>query len=109
MQCFILHFSNTCWLCVTDALFGHGVVHCQFTSPDDFLYLEQIFFNKVLQIQYNGTLGKYTGYTEKTKEIAEGFNKNPKFIKQEKKNELKCKNHIALFFDVFLKPGDYVY
>ncbi|KAK1895085.1 SPRY domain containing SOCS box protein 1 [Dissostichus eleginoides] len=94
----ILFFSRA------DALFAHGVVHCQFTSPDDFVYLEQIFFNKVLQIQYNSTLGKYTGYREKTKEIAEGLNKNPKFIKQEKINELKCKNHIALLFDVFLKP-----
>ncbi|KAI4811167.1 hypothetical protein KUCAC02_014085 [Chaenocephalus aceratus] len=92
-----------------DALFGHALLHCQFTSPDDFVYLGQLFFNKVLQLQYNSTLGKYTGYTEKTKDIAEGLNKNPKFIKEEKKHELKCKNHIAMFFDVFLKPGDCVY
>nr|ARD07919.1 MHC class II antigen beta chain [Chionodraco hamatus]ARD07920.1 MHC class II antigen beta chain [Chionodraco hamatus] len=94
----ILFFSRA------DALFGHALFHCQFTSPDDFVYLGQLFFNKVLQLQYNSTLGKYTGYTEKTKDIAEGLNKNPKFIKEEKKNELKCKNHIAMFFDVFLKP-----
>ncbi|KAK5922326.1 hypothetical protein CgunFtcFv8_019599 [Champsocephalus gunnari] len=37
----ILFFSRA------DALFGHALLHCQFTSPDDFVYLGQMFFNKI--------------------------------------------------------------
>ena len=46
------------------------------------------------------------GYTEYTKEIADDLNKNPAFLKQERKNEMKCKTHIPLAFDVLSKPGD---
>uniref|UniRef100_A0A671UNG8 Ig-like domain-containing protein n=1 Tax=Sparus aurata TaxID=8175 RepID=A0A671UNG8_SPAAU len=78
--------SNTCWLSVTDVLFGYIVGHCQFTSSDDLVYLAQVYFNKKLMGEYNSTVGKYTGYTEKASEIADGLNKNPKMLKQEKKN-----------------------
>uniref|UniRef100_A0A669CG12 Ig-like domain-containing protein n=1 Tax=Oreochromis niloticus TaxID=8128 RepID=A0A669CG12_ORENI len=37
-------------------------------QSDDVVYLAQIYFNKVLMGQYNSTLGKYVGYTEKLKE-----------------------------------------
>lgn len=87
-----------------DALFGYGLLRCQFTSPDDVLYMEQIFFNKVLLIDYNSTVGKYVGYTEKTRDLADGLNKSPSFMKQVKKNEDKCKSHVSLALDFLSKP-----
>uniref|UniRef100_A0A671UPA8 Ig-like domain-containing protein n=1 Tax=Sparus aurata TaxID=8175 RepID=A0A671UPA8_SPAAU len=48
-----------------DVLFGYIVGHCQFTSSDDLVYLAQVYFNKKLMGEYNSTVGKYTGYTEK--------------------------------------------
>ncbi|XP_034554643.1 rano class II histocompatibility antigen, A beta chain-like [Notolabrus celidotus] len=82
------------------SLFGSGLFQCHFTSSGDVLYLAKIFFNKVLWADYNSTLGKYTGYTEKAIEFANDFNKNPAFMKQEKKNLEICKSHVCLFFTV---------
>uniref|UniRef100_A0A671USH3 Ig-like domain-containing protein n=1 Tax=Sparus aurata TaxID=8175 RepID=A0A671USH3_SPAAU len=92
--------SNTCWLSVTDVLFGYIVGHCQFTSSDDLVYLAQVYFNKKLMGEYNSTVGKYTGYTEKASEIADGLNKNPKMLKQEKKNYEECKTFIPFILDL---------
>uniref|UniRef100_A0A3B4GTU6 Rano class II histocompatibility antigen, A beta chain-like n=1 Tax=Pundamilia nyererei TaxID=303518 RepID=A0A3B4GTU6_9CICH len=77
------------------AYFGYGVIRCLFTSKDDVVYLAQVYLNKMLLGQYNSTLGKYVGYTEKTKEIADNLNKNKGFLEHEKKNKEKwndCRN-----------------
>uniref|UniRef100_A0A3B4GZZ0 Rano class II histocompatibility antigen, A beta chain-like n=1 Tax=Pundamilia nyererei TaxID=303518 RepID=A0A3B4GZZ0_9CICH len=71
------------------AYFGYGVIRCLFTSKDDVVYLAQVYLNKMLLGQYNSTLGKYVGYTEKTKEIADNLNKNKGFLEHEKKNKEK--------------------
>ncbi|KAM4581031.1 H-2 class II histocompatibility antigen, E-D beta chain-like [Odontesthes bonariensis] len=76
-----------------DALYSYGLLRCQFTSTGDLLFLEQMYFNKILLLQYNGTLGKYTGYTKKAKDIADQLNKSERFLEQEKKNEEKCRAH----------------
>lgn len=94
------------WLYVTDALFGYCLMRWQFTSSDDCVYLGQIYFNKVLLGQYNSTLGKFIGYTKKTKEIADGLNKNPAYLEQEKQNLERCKTYISMASDNLLKPGD---
>uniref|UniRef100_A0A3Q2WNT5 Ig-like domain-containing protein n=1 Tax=Haplochromis burtoni TaxID=8153 RepID=A0A3Q2WNT5_HAPBU len=79
-----------------DAYFGYGVIRCLFTSKDDVVYLAQVYLNKMLLGQYNSTLGKYVGYTEKTKEIADNLNKNKGFLEHEKKNKEKCRTNIPL-------------
>ncbi|XP_044214442.1 H-2 class II histocompatibility antigen, E-S beta chain-like [Thunnus albacares] len=99
-------FSPLCLLFSrVDAFYAHGLVRCQFASSDghDAVYLEQIYFNKVFLAQYNSTLGKYVGYTEKAKEIADGLNKNEAFLKQERKNTESCKTSIPLLSDALLR------
>ncbi|XP_068592589.1 DLA class II histocompatibility antigen, DR-1 beta chain-like [Cebidichthys violaceus] len=86
-----------------DAFFGHGLVRCQFTSLEDVVYVEQYYFSKFLLIQYNSTLGKFTGYTERAIDIADGLNKSPDLMRQEKKNEKKCKSHIQSVLDLLSK------
>ncbi|CAK6960670.1 H-2 class II histocompatibility antigen%2C E-S beta chain-like [Scomber scombrus] len=103
---FISFFSLLCLLLSrADARYGHGLVRCQFTSNDghDAVYLEQIYINKVLLVQYNSTLGEYVGYTKKTKDIADGLNKSKAFLKQEEKNTNACKTSIPFVADVLLK------
>ncbi|XP_018541680.1 H-2 class II histocompatibility antigen, E-S beta chain isoform X1 [Lates calcarifer] len=85
------------------ALFSHGLIRCQLTPSHEAVYLEQIYFNKMLMMQYNSTLGKFVGYTENTKKIADNLNKNPAFLKQERKNVAKCTTHIPLVFDFLSK------
>ncbi|KAM8734290.1 H-2 class II histocompatibility antigen, E-S beta chain-like isoform 1-T1 [Acanthopagrus schlegelii] len=99
LLCLFLLFSRS------DALFGYIVGHCQFTSSDDLVYLAQVYFNKKLMGEYNSTAGKYTGYTEKASEIADGFNKNPKMLEQEKKNYEECKTFIPLISDLYSKTA----
>ncbi|XP_071325278.1 H-2 class II histocompatibility antigen, E-S beta chain-like [Trachinotus anak] len=86
------------------AFFGYGVSRCQLTTTHEVVYLEQIYCNKVLLGQYNSTSGKFIGYTEKTKELADDLNKNPSFLKQERKNEETCKTHMPQAVEVLSKP-----
>ncbi|XP_059195104.1 H-2 class II histocompatibility antigen, E-S beta chain-like [Centropristis striata] len=74
-----------------DALFGYGLIYCQITFPNDMFYAEELYWNNVLQIQYNSNLGKYVGYTEKFKVFADLLNKNPISREAAKRNEEKCK------------------
>ncbi|XP_041649003.1 rano class II histocompatibility antigen, A beta chain-like [Cheilinus undulatus] len=87
-----------------DALFGVLLMHCKFTSLDDAEYLGQIFYNKMLWGEYNSTVGKYVGFTEKAKEIAEELNKNPAFLKEEQRNLEKCKTHVPLALELLSRP-----
>lgn len=61
----------------------------------------------MLLVQYNSTRGEYVGYTKKTKDIADGLNKNKAFLKQEEKNTELCKTSIPSVADVLLKSGDF--
>ncbi|KAE8288787.1 hypothetical protein D5F01_LYC12663 [Larimichthys crocea] len=86
--CLLLLFAKT------DALFGHGFIRCLFTSLEDLVYLEQVYMNKELLLQFNSTSGRYTGYTEQTIQIADGLNQNSSFLREAKKNEEKCRTHM---------------
>uniref|UniRef100_A0A3Q4H100 Ig-like domain-containing protein n=1 Tax=Neolamprologus brichardi TaxID=32507 RepID=A0A3Q4H100_NEOBR len=58
------------------ALFGCYVAHCQFTSPDghDAMFVDQFYFNKVLEVQYNSSVGKVVGYTKNGIKVADKLN-----------------------------------
>uniref|UniRef100_A0A3B3H9Z9 Ig-like domain-containing protein n=1 Tax=Oryzias latipes TaxID=8090 RepID=A0A3B3H9Z9_ORYLA len=77
---------------------------CQFTSSHDLVYLEQVYFNKRLMVQYNSTLGKYEGYTKKAKDLADGFSKSKPFLEQAVKNREKCRTHMDLVFELQSHP-----
>ncbi|XP_041671181.1 H-2 class II histocompatibility antigen, E-S beta chain-like [Cheilinus undulatus] len=87
-----------------DALFGVGMLNCKFTSPDDVVFLTQVFYNKVLWGEYNSTLGKFVGYTETAREIAEELNKFPFLLKNAQKNVEKCKSNVPFLMELLSKP-----
>lgn len=93
----------------TDALYGQALIHCQFSSHDghDAVYLEQYYFNKVLECQYNSTVGKMIGYTKKAKELADILNSDPSFVTHERWKTERCKRNIPLAKDGLLNTGDY--
>lgn len=107
-MCFPYHVLSFL-LYFTDALFGHALLRCQFTSSDgrDAVYLEQYHFNKILLLQYNSTVGKWTGFTKRTAGITEQLNKNPTLLKQLKKNTNTCITTVPLLHEFLLKPGDF--
>ncbi|XP_074509800.1 rano class II histocompatibility antigen, A beta chain-like isoform X2 [Sebastes fasciatus] len=86
-----------------DALFGYFLLRGQFTSPDDLVYVEQIYYNKVFLIEYNSTEGKYTGYTERAIEWTHDFNKNPILLMKEKKNEEHLRSNVPLILALLSK------
>ncbi|XP_060906585.1 rano class II histocompatibility antigen, A beta chain-like [Labrus mixtus] len=86
-----------------EALFVNALLNCMFTSTNDVVYLGQLFFNKVLWGEYNSTVGKYVGFTEKGRQIAKELNKNPSFLREEKKNLEKCKTHVPMAMEILSK------
>uniref|UniRef100_A0A3B3D2Q2 Ig-like domain-containing protein n=1 Tax=Oryzias melastigma TaxID=30732 RepID=A0A3B3D2Q2_ORYME len=60
----------------------------------------QIYFNKVLMLQYNSTLEKFEGYTKKMMEIADDLNKSKRTLDYEK----KCAEHSNHLLFVFFFP-----
>ncbi|XP_071325275.1 H-2 class II histocompatibility antigen, E-S beta chain-like isoform X2 [Trachinotus anak] len=88
------------------SLYGQFLARCQFSSFDghDALYLEQYYFNKVVAMQYNSSLGKVIGYTKKTKEIADGLNGNPSFLKHEIWKTELCRRNYKLANEGLLNP-----
>ncbi|KAK2844560.1 hypothetical protein Q5P01_011219 [Channa striata] len=98
LLCLFFFFSRA------DAVFGYSLIRCQLTSTNDVVYLIQIYYNKVLLGQYNSTAGNFSSYTENTKEIVDSLNKNPTFLKKERKNEETCRTNIPVALGLFLKP-----
>ncbi|XP_035528896.1 H-2 class II histocompatibility antigen, E-S beta chain-like [Morone saxatilis] len=88
-----------------DALYGHALARCQFSSPDghDAVYLEQYYFNKRLVGLYNGTLGKIIGYTKETIKMADTFNNNPAFAHLWKPKTERCRRISPLAYNALLK------
>uniref|UniRef100_A0A4W6CH83 Ig-like domain-containing protein n=1 Tax=Lates calcarifer TaxID=8187 RepID=A0A4W6CH83_LATCA len=89
------------------ALYGHGLCRCQFSSYDghDAVYVEQYYFNKMLGLQYNSTLGKIIGYTKKTKEIADFLNRDARFLNHEIWKTQLCKRNAPLSYKGLLNPA----
>ncbi|XP_054639075.1 HLA class II histocompatibility antigen, DQ beta 2 chain-like isoform X2 [Dunckerocampus dactyliophorus] len=90
-MCLCLMFSQA------DAFFSSGVLHCEGTASDAVL-LGEILYNKMLLMQYNSTVGKYIGYTEKARKIAEILNTDY-YLDQQKHNLQKCKTYFRILHD----------
>ncbi|KAM4735246.1 H-2 class II histocompatibility antigen, I-E beta chain-like [Anableps anableps] len=72
--------------------------HCQFNSLDsrDVVFLEKLYFNKILLGQYNSTLGKVVGYTKKGEEVADMLNKMQRFLQHQAWKTNRCKEGAQL-------------
>ncbi|XP_045900516.1 class II histocompatibility antigen, B-L beta chain-like [Micropterus dolomieu] len=89
-----------------DALYGHALVRCQFSSHDghDAVYLEQYYFNKMLAVQYNSTLGAAVVQSLVPPEVADIFSRNPSFVHLGKWKTERCKRNAQVFYSGLLNP-----
>lgn len=80
---------------------------CQSSLTDghDAVLLDQVYFNKILEGQYNSTVGKAIGYTEKVEALAIILNNNPEFITHEIWKTNLCKRNAPLA-QKLLTPGN---
>uniref|UniRef100_A0A8C6V948 Ig-like domain-containing protein n=1 Tax=Neogobius melanostomus TaxID=47308 RepID=A0A8C6V948_9GOBI len=76
-----------------DAHYMYGFENCQFSSEDEHesMFFGYVYYNKQLIVSYNSTEGKFTSYTEKTKEIVNGLNKNQHLLNEMKHAHDECK------------------
>uniref|UniRef100_A0A3Q2TB13 Rano class II histocompatibility antigen, A beta chain-like n=1 Tax=Fundulus heteroclitus TaxID=8078 RepID=A0A3Q2TB13_FUNHE len=88
------------------AFYFYVLDRCQFSSDDghDVVFLEQVYFNKILEGQYNSTVGKVIGYTEATQAYANMLNNNLEFIKHEVWKTKLCKKNSPLAYKGLLTP-----
>uniref|UniRef100_A0A3B3VCQ0 H-2 class II histocompatibility antigen, E-S beta chain-like n=1 Tax=Poecilia latipinna TaxID=48699 RepID=A0A3B3VCQ0_9TELE len=80
------------------AYYLYVMERCQFSSSDghDAVLLDQFYYNKILEGQYNSTVGKVTAYTEKGEVYAIILNNDPGFIKREIWKTNLCKRNVPL-------------
>uniref|UniRef100_A0A8C6V046 Ig-like domain-containing protein n=2 Tax=Neogobius melanostomus TaxID=47308 RepID=A0A8C6V046_9GOBI len=79
-----------------DAHYMYGFENCQFSSEDEHesMFFGYVYYNKQLIVSYNSTEGKFTSYTEKTKEIVNGLNKNQHLLNEMKHAHDECKQGV---------------
>uniref|UniRef100_A0A8C2H2D8 Ig-like domain-containing protein n=1 Tax=Cyprinus carpio TaxID=7962 RepID=A0A8C2H2D8_CYPCA len=59
---------------------------CVYSTSDysDMVFLQLYSFNKVVDVQFNSSVGKYVGYTEEGVKYAENWNKDPAILQDAK-------------------------
>ncbi|KAI9527161.1 hypothetical protein NQZ68_032741, partial [Dissostichus eleginoides] len=73
---------------------------CEFTSSElkDIQYISSYYYNKLEDIRFDSSVGKYVGYTEHGVYNAENWNKDPSILAQERAaKETYCQGNIKLY------------
>uniref|UniRef100_A0A4W5JVQ7 Major histocompatibility complex class II DGB gene n=1 Tax=Hucho hucho TaxID=62062 RepID=A0A4W5JVQ7_9TELE len=88
----------------TDGYFEQRVTQCRYSSKDlvDIEYIDSYVFNKVEDIRFNSTVGKYVGYTEHGVKNADAWNKGPELVQELGNLERVCKSNAALHYSAVL-------
>lgn len=81
---------------------------CQFSTGDghDAVLLDQVYFNKLLEVQYNSTVGKIIGYTKTTEEYAKELNKDRVFMNHQIWKTNLCRKNAPLAYKGLLTSGN---
>ncbi|KAK7146345.1 hypothetical protein R3I93_013936 [Phoxinus phoxinus] len=79
-------FMLSAFIGTADGYYEYMTSECVYSTSDysDMVYLNSFSFNKVVDVQFNSTVGKYVGYTEEGVKHAENFNKDPAILQQQK-------------------------
>nr|XP_061789621.1 class II histocompatibility antigen, B-L beta chain-like [Nerophis lumbriciformis]XP_061812066.1 class II histocompatibility antigen, B-L beta chain-like [Nerophis lumbriciformis] len=86
------------------AQLSYLLTQCQGTSTDghDAVLLYKIYYNRMLYLEYNSTLGKAIGHTKVAKEFAQILNMGS--YRKEKERALQsCKKYLRQFVETFDK------
>lgn len=78
---------------------------CVYSTSDysDMVYLQSYSFNKVVYAQYNSTVGKFVGSTERGVKVAEYWNKDPAIMQQRKAAVDRFCKHNAQILDTSVR------
>ncbi|XP_051525886.1 H-2 class II histocompatibility antigen, E-S beta chain-like [Myxocyprinus asiaticus] len=86
LLCFLLILMLSVFTGGADAYFGGSLDRCIYSTRDysDMVYIDAYFFNKIIDVQFNSTVGKFVGYTDRGVRTAENWNNNPDILQQER-------------------------
>ncbi|XP_061675631.1 class II histocompatibility antigen, B-L beta chain-like [Syngnathoides biaculeatus] len=92
------------WLVHADAQHAYGLLQCQGRSSDghDATLLMTLYYDKMLYLQYNSTLGKVIGSTKTGENIAKLLN-NDFYLNRTKHLLEKCRTWMTQTYDIFDK------
>ncbi|XP_077080476.1 H-2 class II histocompatibility antigen, E-S beta chain isoform X2 [Siphateles boraxobius] len=84
-----------------DGFYEYMMLECVYSTSDysDMVFLVTMSFNKVVDAQYNSTLGKFVGFNEHAEKSAERWNKNQAFMQGLKADVDTVCRHYAKIFD----------
>ncbi|XP_061531272.1 H-2 class II histocompatibility antigen, E-S beta chain-like [Phycodurus eques] len=91
-----------CLVCLrADAQYIHALLQCQGTSSDgrDMILLLQIYYDKMLYLQYSSTSGNFSAETKTGKQIAKILNSH--YLNNIKRKVEDCKTWIKETYDIF--------
>ncbi|XP_026852052.2 HLA class II histocompatibility antigen, DQ beta 1 chain-like [Electrophorus electricus] len=91
-----------------DAYYEYRAAECVYSSTDlsDAEFIDSYYFNKVRDIQFNSTVGKYVGFTEYGVKCAEKWNNDPQILQPERTElERVCKPNAQLDIDAILSKA----
>lgn len=95
---------------LSDGYFEHRLAQCRYSSKDlhGIEFIDSFFFNKVEDIRFNSTVGRYVGYTEHGVKNAEAWNSDAGILGQEQAElERVCKHNADLHYSAILdKTGE---
>nr|XP_033465134.1 uncharacterized protein LOC117245763 [Epinephelus lanceolatus] len=88
-------------LYTADGFLEYSLNRCVFnsTDPKDIEYMQSYYFNKVEDVRFSSSLGKFVGYTEPGLKNAEAWNNDPSLLAQMRgEKERYCVNHVEAFY-----------
>ncbi|XP_056320269.1 H-2 class II histocompatibility antigen, E-B beta chain [Danio aesculapii] len=85
----------------SDGYYDYIIGECIYSTSDysNMVCLVSYSFNKVVDVQYNSSVGEFVGYTEQGVKFAENFNKNQAYLQQLKAEVNRVCRHNAQIFD----------
>nr|AAO19847.1 MHC class II beta subunit [Sander vitreus] len=86
-------------LYTADGYLEYALDRCVFNSSDlkDIEYIYSTYFNKIEDVRFSSSLGKYVGYTEPGLKYAENWNNDPSVLAQRRaQKETYCKYNVDI-------------
>jgi len=93
-------YLTHCFYVSADGYYEYIMSECFYSTSDysDMVLLQSYSFNKVVDVQYNSSLGKFVGYTEEGVKYAENWNKNQAYMQQLKAQvDTFCRPNAQIF------------
>uniref|UniRef100_A0A4W6CSV8 Ig-like domain-containing protein n=1 Tax=Lates calcarifer TaxID=8187 RepID=A0A4W6CSV8_LATCA len=95
-------------VCSADGFREYSVDRCVFNSTDlsGIEYIYSTYYNKIEDVRFSSSVGKFVGYTEPGLKYAEDWNSDPSYLAQMRaQKETYCLNNVGIDYQVVLSKS----